>query len=143
MKNSTGAVESLSKEVQQFNIRVQIFVIGQFRTSILDPKNKKSKLSEGIVDYGAVKKEVAAIHAATQGAQPGDPALAAERIVDMGRLEKVPLAGQLPLRIPIGSDSLEIMRRKCESMLALLDAWSDFASSTDFADKICLPGYYR
>ncbi|ORY69022.1 uncharacterized protein BCR38DRAFT_142746 [Pseudomassariella vexata] len=142
-----GAVECLAKEVKAIGIRVHILVIGQFRTNILDAKNKKGKLDadEGIVEYAAIKKQMADIHAVTQGAQPGDPSLAVERIVDLGVLENIAHehVDNLPLRIPIGSDAVSVMRNKCQDTLTLLDKWADFASSTDYPDKIAVPGYYR
>ncbi|KAH6975141.1 hypothetical protein BKA56DRAFT_633874 [Ilyonectria sp. MPI-CAGE-AT-0026] len=142
-----GAVESLAKEVQPIGIRVHIFVLGQFRTKILDAKNKKGKLDAdvGIQEYAEIKKRIDDIHAVTQAAQPGDPLLAVERIVDIARLENLAeqQANSLPLRIALGSDAVDTMKRKCLETLETLNNWDSFSCSTDFSDAKALPGYYR
>ncbi|KAK1763976.1 hypothetical protein QBC33DRAFT_548460 [Phialemonium atrogriseum] len=142
-----GAVECLQKETCHLGISVHLLVVGQFRTSILNVKQKSAVLDHdsGIADYAVVKREMARIHAVTDGAQPGDPALAAERIVDIARGENLPerRVGRLPLRIPIGSDAVDIMKLKCCETLEVLEEWEGFAGSTDFPDKDELPSYYR
>ena len=49
----------------------------------------------------------------------------------------------LPLRIPLGTDALNIMRLKCTQTLESLQIWETFACSTDFADMVTIPSYYR
>ncbi|KAH6869052.1 hypothetical protein B0T10DRAFT_611659 [Thelonectria olida] len=140
-----GAVESLSQEVEPLGIRVHIFVLGRFRTNILDAKNKRSKLDaeKGFADYAEVKKKLANMHIATQGAQVGDPLRAAERIVDIARVENITKeqAANLPLRIPLGAEAVVIMRKKCEDTLALLEKWAEFSASADFQDAKAIPDY--
>ncbi|KAG7108041.1 Oxidoreductase calM like protein [Verticillium longisporum] len=143
-----GAVECLAKETKPFGIRVHLLVIGQFRTSILDVTKKKAELdpNRGEECYAPVKADMARIHAATAGTQPGNPVLAAEKIVELATWNhhsgKV-IRGKLPLRIPLGSDAVQVMRMKCESTLKDLDQWEVFAQSTDFEDKPAVPAYLR
>ena len=122
-----------------------MLVIGQFRTTILNSEKKTSKLApSSIQDYDVVKQELAARQAATDGLQPGDPALAVERILDIARGENLSerQARHLPLRIPLGSDAIDVIRRKCHETLKLLDDWDEFASSTDFPTTGTVPRYY-
>ncbi|KAH7131715.1 hypothetical protein B0J13DRAFT_598120 [Dactylonectria estremocensis] len=131
-----GAVESLSKELQPLGIRVHLFVIGRFRTDILDDNVKLGKLDigSGFTDYAGIKEKLAQAHAATQGAQPGNPTEAAERIVDIARLENITRvqAANLPLRIPLGAEAVVAMKKKCTETMEFLDTWADFAASADF-----------
>ena len=80
---------------------------------------------------------------ATNGSQPGNPELAVEKIIDLVKGENMEASKfqNLPLRIPFGSDAVEVIRRKCTDTLNLLDEWQDFASCSDFATKNHLPSY--
>lgn len=95
--------------------------------------------------YAHIKADMAARHAATTGAQTGDPAACAERIVDLAKRKGGAggTSGGLPIRIPIGSDAVEVMRAKCENTLEMLKEWEDFAKSTDFKDAPEVPSYFR
>jgi hypothetical protein len=98
----------------------------------------------GLSDYNGVKSEMSNRHRETHGKQPGDPELAAQRILDIVRLEN--LTGNeenLPLRIPLGTDALNIMRLKCTQTLESLQSWDTFAASTDFAEASAVPSYNR
>ncbi|KPM41435.1 hypothetical protein AK830_g5120 [Neonectria ditissima] len=137
-------VEALDREVSGMGIRAHIMVPGEFRTKILDPSSPKAnfKTIQGIPAYRAIKQELRDVHVQTHGRQLGNPELAVQRIIDFVRMENLP-PGQidrLPVRIPIGSDAVDVMRQKCEDTLRLLDSWADFAASTDFENTV--QGYY-
>ena len=57
--NLPGAAEALSEQVDPLGIRVHAFVLGRFRTDILNAENKRGSLSShnDFEDYDAVKKE--------------------------------------------------------------------------------------
>lgn len=122
-------------------------MLGQFRTGILDQSRKHDALNteQGISEYAAIKTEMADRHATTHGMQPGDPDVAVERMVDIVRTQSlgVKAVETPPLRIPLGSDAVQVMRAKCQDTLDLLDAWEYFACSTDFPDKMEIPSYSR
>ncbi|KAM0199333.1 hypothetical protein ACHAQD_009550 [Fusarium lateritium] len=142
-----GAAESLSKEVGSLGIRVHILVLGRFRTDILNAENKKGTLSSqsDFQDYDTVKKELADVQEASRGLQPGDPVKAAERIVDVARLENLTKEQQqnMPLRIPLGAEATSVMRKKAHETLSLLEDWSDFAGSADYPNAKAVPAYDR
>lgn len=128
-------------------IRTHLLVLGQFRTNILSPNKKIDKLSSStIADYDVIKQELACRHASTDGLQPGDPKRAVERILDIARCENLTESElrTMPLRIPFGSDAIDVMRRKCEETLASIDGWDGFAASTDFppAETPVVPKYF-
>lgn len=130
-----GAAESLAKETTHLGIRTHILVLGSFRTNILDAKRKGGTLSPGIADYDSVRTEIANRHDQSHRNQPGDPARAAQRIVDVARLENL-TEGQkknLTLRVPLGYDALRVISSVSTDALESLKAWEDFAASTDFA----------
>ena len=141
-------MECLAKETQNLGLRIHILVLGQFRTSILETHKKKAELDpkRGQECYAAAKSEMARTHAVTTGKQPGDPVAGAKRIVDLVEKGDGVIGGSaagLPLRIPIGSDAVKVMRMKCETTLESLKEWEEFAGSTDFEDAPDVPRYLR
>ncbi|KAH6682827.1 hypothetical protein B0J14DRAFT_132787 [Halenospora varia] len=142
-----GAAECLQKETNHLGIRTHLLVIGQFRTNILNANKKIDKLSpSGIPDYEGIKQELAERHASTDGLQPGNPMLAVERILDIARSENLTETQlrNLPLRIPLGSDAIDVMRKKGQETLESIKDWDEFASSTDFptASTTAIPKYF-
>lgn len=142
-----GAAEALGQEVNSLGIRVHLFVLGRFRTDILDQKYKRENLNskDDFADYEQVKKQLVEMQAASHKVQPGDPLRAAERIVDVARLENLreEHARNLPLRIPLGAEATAIMRRKCQETLNVLDNWAEFSSSADYPEASETPAYYN
>ncbi|KAJ8116184.1 hypothetical protein OPT61_g2339 [Boeremia exigua] len=143
-----GAAESLARETAHLNIRTHILVLGQFRTNILSSMRKAGPLcpTTGLADYDFIKTEMAVRHKETHGKQPGDPRAAAEKVVDIGRMENLSEAEQQgldSLRIPLGTDSIQVMQTKCEQTLQHLKAWSKFAASTDYEGVEAVPSYLR
>ncbi|KAF1984619.1 NAD(P)-binding protein [Aulographum hederae CBS 113979] len=151
-----GAAKCLAKETAHLNIRTHILVLGQFRTAILSSDKKAGPLTlstspsapaSAIPDYNAVKAEMAERHRETHGKQPGDPAKAALRVIDVARLEDLGEGreGRLPFRIPLGTDAVGVMRMKCEETLEMLWRLEGFAGVTGFEgeDGGVVPSYYR
>jgi hypothetical protein len=141
-----GAAECLAKETAHLGIRTHILVLGQFRTNILDENSKAGDLrASGITEYDHLKTEMSRRHMETHGKQPGDPAIAAQKIVDIVRLENLTEDERrnLPLRIPLGTDALCVMRLKCAETLETLKTWEAFAASTDFPDASAISGYVQ
>ncbi|KAI8714014.1 hypothetical protein NCS52_01120600 [Fusarium sp. LHS14.1] len=141
-----GAVESLSREVSDLGIRVHIFVLGRFRTGILGDRSQIAKLNsrQGIADYTTVKDDFSQHLIISHDRQPGDPLRAAEKMVDIARVENLTAsqAENLPLRIPLGAEAVVIMRRKCLETLAVLDGWTRFSEEADFEDVEQLPAFF-
>lgn len=144
--SNVGAVESLSREVSDLGIRVHIFVIGRFRTGILGEQSEIAKLNthQGIADYTKVKDDFAEHLAISHNRQPGDPSRAAEKMVDIARVENLTAsqALNLPLRIPLGAEAVAVMRRKCLETLAVLEGWERFSAEADFEDSERLPAFF-
>lgn len=65
------------------------------------------------------------------GNQPGDTVKGVQRIVDVVKGEKDASGKPWPSSLPLGSDAVSLIRKKCENTLRDLEAWEDFAKSTD------------
>ncbi|KAJ6092311.1 Glucose/ribitol dehydrogenase [Penicillium canescens] len=129
-----GAVESLQKEIESFGVNVHLAVLGQFRTDILAADRRKSGRGiNSIQEYDAAVDAFQNRLEQTNRKQPGDPSQAVERILDLVRCEGYFAAQQdLPLRIVLGSDAVEIVRGECEDMLSDLRNQEDLGKSTDY-----------
>lgn len=137
-------MECLEKETVHLGIETFLMVLGQFRTDILNAARKQNKKDNPIEDYERISAELRHRHQETSGKQPGDPELAVERILDVVRREG-PLKNfpRLPLRIPLGSDAVQVMQAKCEETLGILKSLGDIARSTDYPDADDIPTYLR
>lgn len=62
---------------------------------------------------------------AYDGRQSGDPARAAQAIVQIAAMD------QPPLRLPLGSDALEIIEQADRGKLQELEKWRELSISTD------------
>jgi hypothetical protein len=65
------------------------------------------------------------------GNQPGDTVKGVQRIVDVVKGEKEAAGKPWPSSLPLGSDAVSSIRKKCEQTLRDLEVWEDFAKSTD------------
>ena len=54
-----------------------------------------------------------------------------QRIVDVVKGENDASGKPWPSSLPLGSDAVSIIRKKCEDTLRELKTWDDFAKSTD------------
>ena len=117
-------------------------VLGQFRTNILAGSNRKTSRPHRISEYDTVVENLAKRHEEPNGVQPGDPQQAVERILDVVR-EEGTMAGRnnVPMRMPLGSDAVAIIRGECLKTLSEVDEFQEFSCSTDFAEKNAVPVY--
>ena len=125
-----GMVECLQQEIAPFGIKAITFEPGYYRAKVMSPENIKFG-HRLISDYIPVTSAIKEFVEATNGTQPGDPRKLADRMIDVVKMEGMAVGRAMPLRLPIGSDSAAIIRKKCEATLKLLDDWQDLISSTD------------
>ncbi|MCO5972031.1 SDR family oxidoreductase [Actinoallomurus soli] len=119
-----GMSEALAGEVGPLGIRVTIVEPGPFRT---DFAGRSMRFADPIDDYrdtpaGALRQRFSA----QDGVQPNDPAKAAEAIIKAVDDE------DSPLRLPLGPEAVERIRRKLRRQLADLDAWERVSLDTRY-----------
>lgn len=105
-----------------------------FRTGILRADRRKLDDTNSSCDYATTIKAYNDRLIGADGRQPGDPNMAAQRIVELARLEghfKQRL--KIPFRIFLGSDCFKVVQEKCLATLEALDEARDLSFSTDFA----------
>ena len=129
---SLAITECLQIETTEFGIQTIIFEAGYFRTPVFGSNMKltRSVIEDNVKMYDEVQSTLTAFN----GNQRGDPKKAAERVVDVLKSEGMAAGRPMPPRLPLGPDSLAVIRAKCEATLKICDEWENFISSTDCAD---------
>jgi len=118
-----GFSESLAREMALIGVHVSVVEPGGFRT---DFAGASTRLNSGRPEYDAVVGATARAQRAYDGTQPGDPARAAQAILELASLE------QPPFRLPLGSDALKIIEQADRAKLDELERWRALSASTDF-----------
>ena len=118
-----GLSESLAGEVAHLGIRVTIVEPGPHRTSFASPES--AGVADPIEDYAESVGRVRQAFAELDGAQPGDPARAAQAIVEAVD------ADDPPLRLPLGQMALDNIRARLGGQLEELTRWERLSASAD------------
>jgi NADP-dependent 3-hydroxy acid dehydrogenase YdfG len=119
-----GISEALAQEVAPLGIKVTIVEPGAFRTDF----NGRSLVMEEpkINDYEEVIGGFRTWIKDMDGNQPGDPAKAAQAMI------QVVASDNPPLRLPLGADAIGAIETKLESVKADVDTVREVAVNTSF-----------
>ena len=118
-----GLTASLAAEVADHGIRVTLVEPGYMRTDFLTPNSLS--LPESTVDAYPSIREMTSTHQAMPGTQLGDPTRAATAIIAVATSD----AG--PLHQLLGSDSLQLIAGRLESLSADVEAGRALAVTSD------------
>ena len=121
-----GYSEALANEISHLGIRVTIIEPGGFRSDFAGPSLVTALIDDG--DYASTNSRIEKYVEERHGKQESDPAkfgTALCRLVD---------AEDPPLRLPLGKDSVELIRKDLRSVAAELDRWEELALSTKVDD---------
>ncbi|TDL27961.1 short-chain oxidoreductase [Rickenella mellea] len=134
-----AAAEALSAELVPFNIRVLSVLPGALRTSnwpnlTVLPSSRSSSLSSVRDAYGPMRDATLAHMSTLHGTQPGDPALAAEAIVDVVRGEGAAAGRAWPGMLALGEDAEGDIREKLGSVEGNLNEWKDVTRGITFKE---------
>ncbi|MDT7789481.1 MAG: hypothetical protein QOF58_7900 [Pseudonocardiales bacterium] len=115
-----GLSEALADEVKSFGVKVLIVEPGAFRTSLFG-NYSGSKETEIYADsVGKTRQMISA----GDGRQPGDPDKAAAAILTALN------AAETPLRLPLGSDSVDAITAHLDEVKAEIELWEKVARET-------------
>ena len=120
-----GISEAMATELKPLGIHVTVVEPGFFRTDFLDERslNRTAHVIEDYADtVGAMRTRASDLN----HAQPGDPAKLAKALMQLA------VAANPPLRLPLGSDTVQRIETKNRHVAAELASWRELALSTDF-----------
>jgi NAD(P)-dependent dehydrogenase (short-subunit alcohol dehydrogenase family) len=118
-----GLSEAVASEVAPFGVRVLIVEPGSFRTGLL---GRSLRAAAPLDVYAETVGATRAYIEREDGRQAGDPAKAAAAII--AALD----AHELPLRLALGSDAVEAIRAKHETLRSDLERWEAVAQAVTF-----------
>ncbi|GAB1218558.1 hypothetical protein ATERTT37_007817 [Aspergillus terreus] len=127
--------EALRAEMAPFGIQTTCIEPGYFRTNFLQSDGgHKVTAQNHIPDLDVVTQATKSRLAAYSHHQPGDPAKGAQLIVEAltrtGRCQGL----ELPPRLALGRDAVQVIGAALDQNRAALDAWKDLVSTTDCDD---------
>jgi len=118
-----GFSEALAREMDLIGVKVTVIEPGGFRT---DFAGSSTLLEEGRPEYDQVVGATARMQRTYDGRQSGDPARAAQVILQIAAMDRP------PFRLPLGSDALKIIEQADLEKLEELKRWCELSRSTDF-----------
>ncbi len=125
-----GITGVLAREVAPFGIRVTAIAPGSFRTDWAGRSMIRSE--RNIADYDVLFDPIRKARQEKSGQQAGDPARAAQALLQLIEAE------QPPVHLLLGSDALDLVRRHLADLDEQITAWEPLSRSTDFPDPACL-----
>ncbi|CAM1504677.1 Fc.00g022680.m01.CDS01 [Cosmosporella sp. VM-42] len=129
----SGFSEAMTAELAAFNIAVTCVEPGYFRTAFLNAGNRNKtakRLGELYAGKGGAE-EYRAVLDQQDNKQLGDVKKGAKVVVDVLTKTGVAEGREIPIRLALGTDCLEVIRGKCEGTVKLLKEWEDISASTD------------
>jgi NAD(P)-dependent dehydrogenase (short-subunit alcohol dehydrogenase family) len=121
-----GLTEAMAQELAPLGIHATVVQPGFFRTDFLDEQSLVKSKTE-IADYHQTAGAMRDLAKSYNHAQPGDPQKLAEAIYQLSLKDKP------PVRLPLGSDTVALIREKTAQAPALLGEWLSLSLSTDHA----------
>ena len=118
-----GFSEVLAEEMRPFGVYVTIVEPGGFRT---DFAGASTMIEDGDSAYADTVGSAAARQRQYGGSQPGDPARAAQAILELADLPSP------PLRLVLGADAYQRAETTDAARMAELRRWRTLSCSTDF-----------
>lgn len=119
-----GISATLAQEVKRFGVRVTAVAPGSFRTDWADRSMIRSE--RAIADYDEVFDPVRRARVAKSGKQSGDPAKAAQVILDLVESDNP------PVHLLLGKDALQVVRDRLTELQNEISAWEAVSTSTDY-----------
>ncbi|KZT29578.1 short chain dehydrogenase [Neolentinus lepideus HHB14362 ss-1] len=123
--------EALNAELEPFNVRSICFNCGWYRTELVQP-SKAPPLKHRILAYKESAEKWYAYLRGIHQKQLGDPAKAAEVVVQVVRGEGVAAGKQIPSKLALGSDAYGVIGESYLGSLAKLEEWKEVTRSTDY-----------
>lgn len=119
-----GISATLAQEVKSFGVRVTAVAPGSFRTDWAGRSMIRSE--RALADYNELFNPVRRAREIKSGKQAGDPAKAAQVILDLVENDNP------PVHLLLGKDAIEAVRDRLTELRNEISAWEVVSTSTDY-----------
>lgn len=120
-----GLSEALHAELAPLGVKVSVIEPGYFRTEFLESQSLTVSPRE-FEDYAGTAGQVRAAARRISLNQPGDPDRLAAAVLQLAD------APNPPRRLPLGTDTLQVLDQRGAELLEETRAWREVSASTDF-----------
>ena len=100
----------------------------------MDPSNIKIRATT-ISDYEALFASLHSFAKAGNGKQPGDPTKGVDCMIDVLKGEGVAKGRTMPKRLPLGLDTIESVKTRCNELIGIVNEWEDVIGSTNYDEE--------
>ena len=118
------ASEAVAAEAATFGVKVTVVIPGPFRTDFIS--RSLDRAEQSVPEYGVTAGKFLGFLEKVDGKQPGDPAAAAQAIIQAVESDKP------PFRLVLGKYAYQKARRQLDKLRAELDAWESVGRPTDY-----------
>jgi NAD(P)-dependent dehydrogenase (short-subunit alcohol dehydrogenase family) len=123
-----GITEALHGELAPLGIHATVVEPGYFRTDFLD-RSSLAETANRVSDYSETVGKMREFAAGRNHLQPGDPSKLGQALLQLVN------AMEPPLRLPLGTDSLQTIAEKNKYVEQETAKWRAVSASTDFDEK--------
>ncbi|KAK7985425.1 NAD(P)-binding Rossmann-fold containing protein [Apiospora saccharicola] len=130
----SGFTESLATEVDELGIDACVIEPGYFRTGFLNPGGGHRIVMQDPLDAAYKDTKVGNVREQLEyvdNQQPGDVVKGCKVIVDALTRSGSAQGKDVPVRLPLGQDCVDVIEDKMASTKALIDDWRAIITSTD------------
>lgn len=127
-------LQTYAHEVEPAGIRTLVLQPGSFRTGIRDLTRTSNNFVASSVHHQGILDGFTKMCENTHGTQRGDPEKFANLTIDLVKGEGFAAGKKLPLCLPIGPDSVPVVKAKLEKQVKVIDEWGSGLVNTDFED---------
>ncbi len=128
-----GITEALRGELAPLGIHATVVEPGYFRTDFLH-SSSLVETTKRIADYADTVGKMREFAAGRNHQQPGDPSKLGQALLQLVN------AAEPPLRLPLGTDALQVIAEKNKFVEQEAAKWKAVSSSTDFEEKAIAQG---
>ena len=118
------ASEAVEAEAAPFGVKVTIVIPGPFRTDFIS--RSLDRAEQSVPEYAVTAGKFRGFLEKVDGKQPGDPAAAAQAIIQAVESDKP------PFRLVLGKYAYQKARRQLDRLRGELDGWEPVGLATDY-----------
>ena len=118
------ASEAVAAEAAPFGVKVTIVIPGPFRTDFIS--RSLDRAEQSVPEYAVTAGKFRGFLEKVDGKQPGDPAAAAQAIIQAVESDKP------PFRLVLGKYAYQKARRQLDRLRGELDGWEPVGLATDY-----------